>query len=517
MKRRVRRGVIESFRKLSEYEETAARSSNENSADSSTVVFRPLEKTIMKAILRSILLLSFLIGQAFTQTPSGTITGRITDMEGTAVTAVTIVIKNTATRFEARTSSDGKGRFVFKDVSYGKYEIAFEAAGFKVKKTTVIVSSPQTVTADVSLEYSIAIRLEAPSSGERSVVLAGGAAPEQNYGIVRILYATDRRRTNSSRPVDFYSGERGADDRLSYGTCDVSIPRDHRMGVLETPTMWKLELRYDPEKHVTVLNINEKVAGDFFSELQSRVASSAAKQAFVFIHGYNVSFEDAARRTAQLAYDLGFDGAPILYSWPSGACMPCYPADEASVDWTTVHLKSFLQDIAARSGARSVNLIAHSMGNRALTKALQAMASESQRGSLPFRQVILAAPDIDAGVFQQLAQAIQKTCSKVTLYASSADKALAASTKFHRYPRAGQTSPAVVIVPGIDTIDASALDTGFLGHSYFAENTSILTDIIRLFRFGKSPGERCGMIPNPQTDPQYWVFDRAKALLCSVF
>jgi esterase/lipase superfamily enzyme len=36
------------------------------------------------------------------------------------------------------------------------------------------------------------------------------------------------------------------------------------------------------------------------------------KDAFVFIHGYNVSFEDAARRTGQFAYDLKFVGAPIF-------------------------------------------------------------------------------------------------------------------------------------------------------------------------------------------------------------
>ena len=503
---------------LSEYEETAARSSNENSADSSTVVFRPLEKTIMKEILRSILLLSFLISQAFSQTPSGTITGRITDIEGTAVTAATITIKNIATGFEALTRSGQDGRFVFKNVELGKYEIAFEAAGFEVQTTTVNISSTQSRTVDVRLEHSIDRAVEMPKLEKRSVPLASAAAPpEPDYGIVRIFYATDRSRSNRSSPANYYSGERGAEDRLSYGTCEVSIPRDHRMGVLEAPTIWRLQVSYDPEKHVTLLRVDEKDSDDFFSELRGRIASSNAKQAFVFIHGYNVSFEDASRRTAQLAYDLGFDGAPILYSWPSRACTSCYPADEASVDWTTAHLKNFLQEIAARSGASTVNLIAHSMGNRALTRALQTMASESQRGQLPFRQVILAAPDIDAGVFQQLAQAIQTTCTKVTLYASSGDIALSASTKFHQNPRAGQTRPKVVVVPGIDTIDASALDTGFLGHSYFAENTSILSDIIRLFRFGKSPGERCGMTPNPQTDPQYWVFDRAKALLCSVF
>lgn len=482
----------------------------------------------MKTILSSILLLSLLITQAFTQTPKATISGHVTDTDGAAVKAATITIKNTATGFQARTTSGPGGRFVFKDVDHGEYEVAFEAGGFKRQIKFVLVLLSQTLTVDVGLEHAIVTKSgkpslnrgsEKPSKTKNTVPVAGGAAPpEPNYGIVRIFYATDRRRSNSSAPAGFYSGERGAEDRLSYGTCEVSIPRDHRMGELEGPTVLKLEFSYDPAKHVTVLRIFEKDRGGFFSELQGRISSSNDKQAFVFIHGYNVSFEDAARRTAQLSYDLGFDGAPILYSWPSKACTRCYPADEATVDWTTAHLKNFLEDIAARSGASTIHLIAHSMGNRALTRALQAMASESQPGQMrPFRQVILAAPDIDAGVFQQLAQAIQKTCVKVTLYASSGDNALYVSRKFHQYARAGQTRPQVVVAPGIDTIDASALDTGFLGHSYFAENTSILSDITRLFRFGKPPGERCGMAPNPQANPLYWVFDRAKAALCTVF
>ena len=32
---------------------------------------------------------------------------------------------------------------------------------------------------------------------------------------------------------------------------------------------------------------------------------------------HGVTFKDAARRTAQMAYDLGFPGAPVFYSWPS--------------------------------------------------------------------------------------------------------------------------------------------------------------------------------------------------------
>ena len=38
----------------------------------------------------------------------------------------------------------------------------------------------------------------------------------------------------------------------------------------------------------------------------------------MFVHGFNVSFADAARRTAQIAYDLAF-GGPGALSWPYSA------------------------------------------------------------------------------------------------------------------------------------------------------------------------------------------------------
>ena len=47
----------------------------------------------------------------------------------------------------------------------------------------------------------------------------------------------------------------------------------------------------------------------FYELLRQTVNQSARRELFVFIHGFNVSFEDAARRTAQIHYDLKFDGA----------------------------------------------------------------------------------------------------------------------------------------------------------------------------------------------------------------
>ena len=46
-----------------------------------------------------------------------------------------------------------------------------------------------------------------------------------------------------------YGGDRG---ELELGTCEVSIPKDHQVGVLESPTVLRLEFREDPERHVVL-------------------------------------------------------------------------------------------------------------------------------------------------------------------------------------------------------------------------------------------------------------------------
>ena len=47
---------------------------------------------------------------------------------------------------------------------------------------------------------------------------------------------------------------------------------------------------------------------------------------------------------------------------------------------------------------------------------------------------------------------------------------------FDRF-RLGQSGDNLVVVPGMDTIDATGIDTDMLGHSYFAEAGPVIDDI----------------------------------------
>jgi esterase/lipase superfamily enzyme len=221
-----------------------------------------------------------------------------------------------------------------------------------------------------------------------------------------------------------------------------------------------------------------------------------------------VTFENAARRTAQMAYDLKFPGAPVFYSWPSKGGLFKYTVDETNVAWTVPHLKQFLLDVAQKSDATAVNLIAHSMGSRAMSAALRELTFELSDEAALFHQVVLAAPDIDAEVFRRdIAPAITQTARRVTLYASSNDQALQASKQVHGYPRAGDSGEDLVVIPGIDTIDVSAVDTSLVGHSYYGASDSILADIHHVFREALPADQRQWLRPALRGGLTYWIFE----------
>ena len=328
-----------------------------------------------------------------------------------------------------------------------------------------------------------------------------------NYSVMRVFYGADRNSTGRKTPGEFYGADRGS---LVYGSCDVTIPNSHKLGELETSSLIRLELNEDPAKHVILASIKEQSAGDFYNDVRTRFDKNGKKSAFIFVHGYNVSFKDAARRTAQMAHDLKFAGAPVFFSWPSQARYLGYPVDETNVDFARADLREFIKDFARTSGVEEIYVIAHSMGNRALTGALSDLFREAPEIKSQIKEVILAAPDIDSDVFKRdIAPTISGLGQSVTLYASSGDWALKASKKWHGYPRAGDSGDKLVIAPNLVTVDASAVNTDFFGHSYFADSGSIVEDIQALLSGLRLPDERKQLTRVVGGNGVHWRMDAA--------
>jgi esterase/lipase superfamily enzyme len=187
-----------------------------------------------------------------------------------------------------------------------------------------------------------------------------------------------------------------------------------------------------------------------------------------------------------------------------------YTYDRESAGASEPYLRQFLDLVVKQTGAKSVSIIAHSMGSQPLMEVLKDMRAGPPQ-DVVISEVILAAPDVDADNFSNLAQRIEGMAKGVTLYAASNDRALIVSRNFWRNPRAGDvTAAGPLIVPGIETIDVTAASTDAfaLNHSGYAENNDLLQDIGKLILGGlRPPDQRLPALKRVSTPKgDYWRY-----------
>jgi esterase/lipase superfamily enzyme len=300
--------------------------------------------------------------------------------------------------------------------------------------------------------------------------------------LYKLYYGTNRE------PIDLNDSSKGYGDkranRLYTGSCKIFIPASHKVGEIDG-SLWEKIVHLDMSYgEIKLKSIDSYKSSDMLWErLRGEFKHLKNREALIFIHGYNNTFESSAIRAGQIGYDLNFKGIMAFYSWPSLGTTMGYTADEASVQASEKYLKEFLVGFVQKSKADKVNIIAHSMGNRALIRAINDIQKEHP--TIRFGQIILAAPDVDADLFKNIADAYTKISDRTTLYVSSEDKAVKLSKIKHSYPRAGLVAP-VTVVNNIDTvnvnIDFETLFSKFinLNHTYFAKEKKILKDINNL-------------------------------------
>ena len=338
--------------------------------------------------------------------------------------------------------------------------------------------------------------------------LERGSPPAGADGVVYpVWFGTNRKPTARG---DGFTGERY--DRITRGRAEVHVPKAHRFG--ETGTgFWQRMLRFDlRDDRLRLQHLNKQDRKAFFAEIreamQSARESGEPPHALFYLHGFNVSFEEAAVRAAQIGYDLKVPGATAFFSWPSRGSVTAYPVDEASIEASEPAITEFLVDFAANCGADKVHVIAHSMGNRGLLRALQRIAANARtQGKVTFGQVFLAAPDVDRDLFLDLARLYPEHAERTTLYASDGDLPVHLSAKLHDAPRAGYYTPYTV-VPGVDTVAVPDFDVDLLGHSYFAQAQALLHDIHDLMRHNEAPAQRQRITPIVHGGATLWKLAR---------
>ncbi len=347
--------------------------------------------------------------------------------------------------------------------------------------------------------------------------VAAAAEEKEAWQVVPVFFGTDReQQPNPDRLA--YGSDRGR--RLELGRALVTVPKSHDVPQIERP--WALRVPYfditiyeedeDPEKHFTIEEIKALTKDQFLALARERLAASSRfkDHAIVFVHGYNTAFDHAVYRTAQISYDLKFDGAAFLYSWPSGGSVASYTYDRESASAAQPYLRQFLDIVIKDTGAKTISVIAHSMGNQPLLEVLKDM-KQAAPDDVVISQVILAAPDVDADSFTNMARRIQGLAKGVTLYAASNDRAMIASRNFWQNPRAGDVpASGPIIVPGVDTVDvtAASTDTFAINHSGYAVKNELLKDIAELIQSGLRPPDQRFLKPERVTTENgaYWRY-----------
>jgi len=311
------------------------------------------------------------------------------------------------------------------------------------------------------------------------------SSPDAN---VKVFFATERAAAGAN-----FGGLRNAQPPLSYGIASVHL---HNGKAVSVPTK---------------MMAND---GAFYQQISNYLRDySQKKQVIVFVHGYNNTFEDMAERAALLQAATG--EALVSYDWPALEGVQNYVADRTTIEASVDSLAGFLATLKDRTGAASVSVVAHSMGNRVLMEALDRLRMMSTVPTI--HELVLAAADIDTFRFQQILPAVMQTnkIDHVTMYVSETDFVINSSALLNRTSIVGhQPLSFPALAPKIDMIDVqSVTPTSVLAlldeaksHAYFVTVPIVLTDIAKVLENGPDMGSRGGLKKQTNGALVYYTF-----------
>jgi esterase/lipase superfamily enzyme len=185
----------------------------------------------------------------------------------------------------------------------------------------------------------------------------------------------------------------------SYGTAVVSVPPDHKVGVVEYPGK---SADAKAAFGITQAATSQNPAA-FDHIVAERVAARPLgnRRAVVFVHGYNNTFSEALYMNAQIVHDYQSPDIPVLFSWPSAGENLSYLQDRESVMLSRSALEALLDRLSA-SGIESFTIVGHSIGSQLVMEALRQHAIRNGGKQWPkLAGVVLVSPDIDVEMFEQ--------------------------------------------------------------------------------------------------------------------
>ena len=238
---------------------------------------------------------------------------------------------------------------------------------------------------------------------------------------VPVLIATTRQQSTGNAG-EMFSGERAS--AISYARVTVSIPPDDSRKIGEI--QWPVSLPGDPHRDFVTVSAEHLDKPGFSAALATAVKTTRRSKAMIFVHGFNNRFDDAAYRLAQIVQDSKAPVVPILFSWPSQGvvALRAYESDRESASQSRDSLDQLLDMVALNPGVKEVTVLCHSMGCLPTLEALRSRSMRTGKIGAKVRNVLLVAPDVDAGIFPEQMQQMGNDRPRFALFLSQDDHAL---------------------------------------------------------------------------------------------
>jgi esterase/lipase superfamily enzyme len=244
------------------------------------------------------------------------------------------------------------------------------------------------------------------------------------------------------------------------------------------------------------LDFRSNSSTKWFLSLKKEMEQS--KDVLIFIHGYNVSWEEAVGSALSLQLMINRNKKPeqkeiiiVLFSWPSdGSIMPfaAYKSDRSdardsaqAVGRGFLKLRDFIGKLQLNSDktefkpcGQKIHLLCHSMGNYVLQNALKKLIgySDGSRMSRIFDNIFLCAADVDDDVLEKdnKMEKVHELCNRLTIYYNNEDIGMYISDYTKGHPqRLGHTGLAhpQLAHNKIHQVDCTPVVKGIVEHSYY--------------------------------------------------
>lgn len=282
-----------------------------------------------------------------------------------------------------------------------------------------------------------------------------------------LLVATTRKPAGDGTAAPFFTADRGRG--LVFAKAQLAPPSEANIA---------RRIASGESASWNVGSIPRVVSG---GAANAMAQAASGQDVLVYVHGYNETFETAARSAANLSEGVRFQGQTALFAWPSGGGLIAYAYDRESALWSRDAFLDMIKALGANPAVGRVHVVAHSMGAFLTLESLRQLGSGAGDAALgKIGALVLASPDIDMDQFEGTVTRLPQLARRITVISATNDRALAVSSRLAGgVGRAGSSERARLEALGVRVADASDHGWGLVRHDLFLSNEDVRAVIAR--------------------------------------